>query len=85
MPASGNGTEQNLTITAEEWNLRFLAEFARMLAKRPGTEFDSPGEAGYRVEELALVDRNVTLVWSFTGVRNDGGGPVRAGRFMDQA
>lgn len=85
MPTSGDGPELNPTIPTEEWNLRFLAEFARMLAKRPGTELDPPGDISYQVEELALVGGHVTLVWSFPGVANDGGGTVRAGRFMDLA
>lgn len=77
--------EQGSTAPDDEWNLQFLAELARMLAARPGLEVGYPDDPGYRVDKLALVGGNVTLVWSFPDITNAQGSPVRAGRFMNAA
>ncbi|MCZ4540037.1 hypothetical protein ACIQCV_03640 [Dietzia maris] len=82
MPASGDGPEQNPAISADEWNLRFLSEMAQILARSPGMETAHPDDEGYRVDDLALEDGHVRLVWSFPGVTNEFGRPVRAGRYL---
>lgn len=42
-----------------------------------------PDDEGYRVNELALEDGHVRLVWSFPGLTDEVGRPVRAGRYLD--
>lgn len=71
------------TDGAEEWELRFVAELARALARGPGTETMHTDDEGYRVDEIALEQGHVRLVWSFPGVVDADGRPVRAGRYMN--
>lgn len=70
---------------AEEWNLGFVAELARILALGPGTETLHPDDDGYVIDELSYDGTHVRLVWSFPGVPAGDGRPVRAGRYMDLA
>lgn len=70
---------------AGEWGLRFVAELARSLACRPGLETARPGDAGYRVDEVALEGGQVRLVWAFPDVADEAGRPVRVGRVWDLA
>lgn len=67
----------------EEWNLRFLAAMAQILARGPGMETAHPDDEGYRVDELSFEHGHVRLVWSFPGVTDEAGRPVRAGRYLD--
>lgn len=68
---------------SEEWGLRFVAELARAVARGPGTETLLPDDDGYVIDELSYDGTHVRLVWSFPGVPDERGRPVRAGRYMN--
>lgn len=73
------------TEGAEEWELRFVAELARALARGPGTQTMHPDDEGYGLDELSLEPGRVRLVWSFPGITGEDGRPIRAGRYLNLA